>query len=151
MTTAQLPPVIPAKAGIPVLEGNDIPACAGMTVKWAMLVPILLAGCQREAAPAENNQAAAPAAAPKAAQPESEVARAERLVRDQVGAGAALTFTPPQRTLSDGVPILCGEYAQGDERQRYIVVNNERAFVEPRMRAGEMDRAFVEFCGGERG
>ncbi len=120
-----------------------------MTVKWALLLPILLAGCQREGPAAENKQAAAPA--PKAAQPENEVARAERLVREQVGSGAALTFAPPQRTLSDGVPILCGEYAQGDERQRYIVVNNESVFVEPRMRAGEMDRAFVEFCGGERG
>ena len=109
---------------------------------------ILLTACQREAAPA-NEARAAPAA--KAAQPESEVARAERLVREQVGNARGLTFTPPRRTQSDGVPILCGEYAQAGARQRYIVVNNERVFIEPRMRAGEMDRAFDEFCGGERG
>ena len=114
------------------------------------LVPLLLlAGCQSEAPPADNRETAAPV--PKGAQPESESARAERLVREAAGNAQGLTFMPPQRTLSDGVPILCGQYARGAERQRYIVVNGEQAFIEPRMRAGEMDRAFAEFCGGERG
>ena len=112
---------------------------------------ILLTACQRGEAPADNRQAAA-APAPKAAQPESEVAKGERLVRTAIGGNsAAITFTPPQRVTHQGVPVQCGEYRQGAERQRYIVVNGEQAFIEPRMRAGEMDRAFVEFCGGERG
>ena len=128
---------------LPLRGRNWIPAFAGMTL-------LSLTACERgDAPPADNRQAAAPA--PKAAQPETEVARAERLVREAAGNGQGLTFTPPQRTLSDGVPILCGEYVRGAERQRYIVVNGESTFIEPRMRAGEMDRAFNEFCGGERG
>jgi hypothetical protein len=109
-----------------------------------------LAACQRAEAPANNQQAAAPA--PKAAQPESEVAKAERLVRTAIGGNVqGMTFTPPQRVLNTGVPVLCGEYRQDNARQRYIVVAGEHVFIEPRMGAGEMDRAFGEFCGGERG
>ena len=117
----------------------------------AAVVPlILLSACQRGEAPA-NQQAAAPA--PKAApQPESEVAKGERLVRTAIGGNAqGITFTPPQRVLNTGVPVLCGEYRQNGAPQRYIVVAGEHAFIEPRMGAGEMDRAFAEFCGGERG
>ena len=123
-------------------------------VAWKIIKGVfglLLAGCQREETPATNPPAAARAPAPKAPQPENEVARAERLVREQVGGAERLAFTPPQRTLSGGVPILCGEYDRAGTRHRYIVVNNERVFIEPRMRAGEMDRAFNEFCGGELG
>ena len=108
---------------------------------------ILLTACQRGEAPA-NDQAAAPA--PKA-QPESEVQHAERRVRERIGTAEGVTFSPPQRVLNTGVPVLCGEYRQNGARQRYIVVAGEHVFIEPRMRAGEMDRAFVEFCGGERG
>jgi hypothetical protein len=44
------------------------------------------------------------------------------------------------------VPIVCGAYEQGGVRQRYIVVDRDRAFIEPQMRAGEMNRAIAEFC-----
>ena len=106
---------------------------------------ILLTACQREA-PA-NDQAAP---APKA-QPESEVARAERLVRERIGRAEGVTFSAPRRVLNTGVPVMCGEYRQTGARQRYIVVAGEHVFIEPRMRAGEMDRAFAEFCGGAHG
>jgi len=119
-------------------------------IRVAIAPLILLSACQRGEAPA-NQQAAAPAA-PKAAQPESEVAKGERLVRTAIGGNAqGITFTPPQRVLNTGVPVLCGEYRQNGAPQRYIVVAGEHAFIEPRMGAGEMDRAFAEFCGGERG
>ena len=119
------------------------------------MTPLVVAGllfsaCQRAEAPANNQAAAAPAPA-KASQPEGDVSRAERLVREQLGNPAGVTFAVPQRTASEGVRIVCGEYRQGNARNRYIVVDGERVFVEPRMRPGEMDRAYVEFCRGERG
>ncbi len=46
----------------------------------------------------------------------------------------------------------CGAYQQGGARHRYIVVAGDQAFVEPQMRAGEMERAWSEYCtDGERG
>ena len=116
-------------------------------MRAAVALLMLLAACQRGEAPA-SNQATATAA--KAAQPESETARAERLVRTQLGNAQGITFAPPQRVLNTGVPVLCGEYRQNGARQRYIVIGGEHAFIEPRMGAGEMDRAFAEFCGGEQ-
>ena len=139
--------VTPAKAGTHEhgVAGRSrhirswIPASAGMTLVWAS--PFVLAACDRNE-PA-NNQATANAAAP---QPEGAVGRAERLVREQLGNPQGLAFVNPRRSASEGVPIICGEYRQGASSHRYIVVDGEDVFVEPRMVPGEMDRAFGEFC-----
>ena len=113
---------------------------------------LLLAGCGRAPAPANNQAEAAPPPAPEAAQPTGDVSGAERLVRARLGNPANITFANPRRTAGGGVPIVCGEFEQDGRRQRYIVVNGAEAFVEPQMRPGEMERAMREFCGvGERG
>jgi hypothetical protein len=106
-----------------------------------LAAPFLLAACQQAEAPVNK---AAPA--PKAAAG-GDVAAAERLVRERLGSGGEVHFFGARRTASDGVAIVCGRYEQGGVRQRYIVVDGEQAFVEPQMRAGEMDRAAAEFCG----
>ena len=107
---------------------------------------LLLASCGQGDEAANKQAAAAPA--PKA---EGDVGVAERRVREQLGNPQGLTFTIPRRMISEGVTIICGQYQQGGARQRYIVVGGEEVFLEPRMQAGEMDRAFTEFCGaGER-
>jgi len=110
-----------------------------------LAAPLLLAGCQQAEAPANNQAAAAPA--PQKALPEGDVAAAERVVRARIGTGSEAHFLGARRSASEGVPIVCGLYEQGGRRQRYIVVNGEEAFVEPRMRPGQMDRAVAEFCG----
>jgi hypothetical protein len=110
---------------------------------------LLLAACGRGGEAASNQVAAAPPA--KAPQAEGDVGKAERLVRERLGNPEGLAFTNPRRGISEGVTIICGDYEQGGNRQRYIVVGGEEVFVEPGMQAGEMDRAFTEFCGdGER-
>ena len=54
--------------------------------------------------------------------------------------------------MSGGVSIVCGRYSQAGATHRYIVVDDRDVFVEPHMRAGQMDRAVGEYCGtGERG
>lgn len=121
-----------------------------MVVRAALALLLMLAGCQRAAAPA--NQAAPappPAAAPTA---EGDVGAAERLVRQRIGATGELHFAEAQRRAANGVPIICGAYEQSGVRKRYIVVGGEDAFVEPQMRAGEMERAWGQYCtDGERG
>jgi len=110
------------------------------------MVP-LLAACQQAEAPA--NQAAP---APKqAAAPNGDVSAAERLVRQRIGDGAEVRFSGATRSAAEGVTIVCGAYEQSGARHRYIVVGGEEAFIEPRMRAGEMERAVAEFCreGGD--
>jgi hypothetical protein len=109
-----------------------------------MLLAPFLAACQQAGAPA-GNQAAAPPPPQKAA-PESDVAAAERLVRARLGGGAGVHFLGVRRSASQGIPIVCGFYEQGGQRQRYIVVNGEDAFVEPQMQPGQMDQAVGEFC-----
>ena len=105
-------------------------------------MPLLaLAACQQAQAPANQAEAAAPAA-----EEQGHVATAERLVRARAG-GAELSFSDAQVTASEGVPVVCGAYTQGGNRQRYIAVGGEEVFLEPQMRPGEMDRAFAEFCG----
>ena len=122
-----------------------IPAFAGMTLKVGTAT-LALAACQREQAPANE---AAPA--PKQATPEGDVGAAERLVRQRIGNGGEVRFSSATRSGADGVPIVCGAYEQSGARHRYIVVGREEAFIEPQMRAGEMDRAVAEFCreGGD--
>jgi hypothetical protein len=111
--------------------------------RLALLLLPLAAACGSGPAP-EANQAAPP---PERPAPETEVAAAERLVRSRLGATAGdARFSDPVRSASDGVSIICGRYEQGGRRHRYIVVNREDAFIEPQMRAGEMDRAVAEFC-----
>ena len=105
---------------------------------------LLLAGC---GGGGETNNEAAAAPPAKAPQVEGDVGKAERLVREQLGNPQGLTFTSPRRSISEGVTIICGNYTQGGTAQRYIVVGGEEVFVEPRMQAGQMDRAFTEFCG----
>ena len=113
---------------------------------------LLLAGCQRAPAPANDQAEALPPPAPAAAEPKGDVSGAERLVRERLGNPRNTTFANPRRTAAGGVPIVCGEFVRDGRRQRYIVVNGERAFVEPQMRPGEMERAMREFCGvGELG
>ena len=122
-----------------------------MVVRAGFALLILLAGCQRSEAPANQ---AAPAAPPAAAAPtaEGDVGAAQRLVRQRIGATGEMHFAEAQRRAAHGVAIVCGAYEQGGARQRYIVVGGEEAFVEPRMRAGEMERAWGEYCtDGERG
>jgi hypothetical protein len=120
-----------------------VPTVAGM-----ILVGIgpLLGACDRREESAADNSTTANAAA-VAPQPEGPVSRAERLVRAQLGNPQGLAFSNPRRGASEGVPIICGDYQQGGQRHRYIVVAGEEVFVEPSMPPGEMDRAFPEFCG----
>ncbi len=105
-----------------------------------MAAPFLLAACQQAEAPANNVAAPAPKAA------NGDVSTAERLVRQRVG-GGEIRFAGARRSASEGIPIVCGVYEQGGARQRYIVVNGEEAFIEPRMHPGQMDQAVAEFCG----
>ena len=113
----------------------------------------LLAACGREEPAANNQAAAAPAnAAASAPEGEGDVSTAERQVRERLGNPQGVIFSNARRGASEGVRIICGDYEQDGQRQRYIVVGGEDVFVEPQMQAGEMDRAFAEFCGdGERG
>ena len=117
----------------------------------AALIPLLvLAACGREQAVVDNQAAVTPKA--PAPPPEGDVGKAERLVRERLGNPDGMAFSNPRRGASEGVAIVCGDYEQGGARHRYIVVGGDAVFVEPRMRPGEMDRAFREFCGdGERG
>ena len=143
--------VIPAKAGTHEHDAvrnrlgrrSWFPAFAGMTLC------LLLAACDRAEAPA-NNQAAAPANSAQAPV-EGDVAVAERLVRERLGNPQGLVFGNPLRTASEGVTIICGDYARGAERQRFIVVGGEDAFLEPELQPGEMDRYFTEFCAEGQG
>ncbi|HET9429337.1 MAG TPA: hypothetical protein VFO69_13355 [Allosphingosinicella sp.] len=105
---------------------------------------LLLAACQ-QAEPPANQAAAAPIELPK-----GDVSVAEGIVRQRLGNPQNLTFAEAERSASQGVPIICGAFEQNGARQRYIVVGGRDAFIEPQMEAGEMDRAFAEFCG-ERG
>ncbi len=109
-------------------------------MRAAIFLPAALAACQG-ATPANNQTAAAPT---PAAQPETPVAVAERLIRARVGAYAR--FVEAAVRAHQGVNVVCGAYQQGDRRQRYIVVNGEDVFIESEMAAGEMPRAINEFC-----
>lgn len=153
MRRPRIRPVIPAKAGISLPSRTGIPAFAGMTGRWAVLTPLLLlAACGRDEPAANNQSVAAPRAPVPPPRPEGAVGAAERLVRERLGNPRGLTFSNPRRGAGEGVAIVCGDYEQGGARHRYIVVGGQDVFVEPRMRPGEMDRAFAEFCGdGERG
>jgi len=111
-------------------------------VRLALAPVLLLAGCQRAEAPADR---AEPAPAPQPAG-QGEVGAAERLVRERLGTTGEIHFFGARRSAADGVPIVCGLYEQGGVRRRYIVVGGEEPFIEPRMRAGVMDRAYAEFC-----
>lgn len=106
-------------------------------------VPFLLSACGQAEAPANNVVTVA-----KAPAVEGDVGVAQRLVREKLGEAGArgISFAEPRRSRSEGVTIICGSYNQAGASHRYIVVGGEDAFVEPQMGAGEMDRAFVEFC-----
>lgn len=114
-----------------------------MVNRAALPVLLMLAACQDGPAPANDA-----ATAPPRALPEGDVSTAQRLVREKLGNPDDLVFSAPRRSASEGVRIVCGRFTQGDgPPQRYIVVASRDAFVEPRMRPGEMDRAVAEFCG----
>ena len=118
-------------------------------MRAAFALVILLAACQRAEAPANQAAPAPPATTPA---PAGDVSAAERLVRQRIGATGEVQFADAQRRAANGVPIICGAYQQGGARHRYIVVAGDQAFVEPQMRAGEMERAWSEYCtDGERG
>ncbi len=108
----------------------------------ALLALPLLAACQN-AAPANNQTAAASA---NVVAPSDPLATAERLVRARVSQRGALRFVEARVRDHQGVGVVCGAYEQGGRQQRYIVVNGEDVFVEPEMAAGEMPRAINEFC-----
>lgn len=109
-------------------------------MRLALAPVLLLAGCQRAEAPADRTE---PAPQPAG---QGDVRAAKRLVRQRLGTTGEIHFFGARRSAADGVPIVCGAYRQGGVRRRYIVVGGAEAFVEPGMRAGEMDRAFAEFC-----
>jgi hypothetical protein len=116
-------------------------------MRTALAALLLLAGCRQAEAPVNKAAVAPPAPAVL-----GDVGKAQRLVRQRLGAAAEIRFTEVERRASDGVPVICGAYEQGGARQRYIVVGGEEAFVEPQMRNGEMERAFGLYCtDGERG
>ncbi|HEY5710829.1 MAG TPA: hypothetical protein VIT38_02945 [Allosphingosinicella sp.] len=116
-------------------------------MRLALAALLLLVACRQAEAPANKAAVAPPAPAVV-----GDVTAAQRLVRQRLGTGGEIRFTDVQRRASDGVPIICGAYEQAGVRQRYIVVGGEEAFVEPQMRAGEMERAVGLYCtDGERG
>ena len=141
------PGVIPAKAethehraGQHVVRPRSwVPAFAGMTLL------VGLAACDVVPPPANNQAEGAPRAA--APQGEGELTTAERRVRERLGHGPDVVFSNPRRSASEGVTIVCGEYARGEARQRYIVVDSTDVFLEPELQPGEMDRYYGEFCG----
>jgi hypothetical protein len=119
---------------------------------FPLAILALLASCGGEEPANKQVPAAPPPKATAAPAAEGAVGTAERLVRQRLGNPQGVTFSNPRRGASEGVPIVCGDYEQGRARHRYIVVGGEDVFVEPGMGPGEMDRAFLEFCGdGERG
>ena len=120
--------------------------------RLALAIPLLLVAACNGADASANEQAAAGgnSAAPAAA-PQGDVSAAEAKVRERLGNPQGLTFANARRGASEGVPIICGDYAQSGQRHRYIVVDGEEVFVEPQMEPGEMDRAFAEFCADGRG
>jgi hypothetical protein len=111
-------------------------------MRAAMLAMPMLAACQ-SGAPANNQSAAAPA---NAAAPADPLAVAERLVRERVRQRGEMRIVEARVRAHEGVPVVCGVYEQGGQRQRYIVVDGQDVFVEPEMAAGQMPRAINEFC-----
>jgi hypothetical protein len=101
-----------------------------------------LVACQ-SGAPANNQTAEVPT---NAAAPSDPLATAERLVRAQIGSRGEVRFVEARVRDHQGVPVVCGVYEQGGQRQRYIVVNGEQVWVEPDMGPGQMPIAVNEFC-----
>jgi len=117
-------------------------------IRLALASLTLLAACQNQ--PAATNNVAAPPA--NVAQPADHRAVAELVVRRQLGNPQGVSFSSARVRVTDRVPIVCGDFERGGRRERYIVVDGEAAWIESRMRAGEMERAVRENCGdGERG
>jgi hypothetical protein len=103
---------------------------------------VLVAGCQQAAPP--DNKAATAAKAPEPATP---IEVAEGLVRQRLGAAAEIRFTGGRTFGREGVPVVCGTYAEpGRPNQRYVAVSSIEVWIEPDMRPGQMDLAFEEFC-----
>ena len=101
----------------------------------------LIAGCGQSAAP--ENKAEGPKAPERAPSP---VETAERLVRERTRA-SGIRFGAARTYRNGDVAVVCGTYAQpGAAGQRYVAVSGVDVWIEPEMRAGEMDRAFAEFC-----
>lgn len=101
---------------------------------------MLIAGCQQAAAPANEAKAAPAAAVP------APIAVAQRLVRQNSGAGE-LSFGEARIYSHEGVAVVCGRYSRaGAENQRYVAVSDLQVWLEPDMAPGEMDRAFGRYC-----
>ena len=114
-----------------------------MTIKGLGLASLLaLAACDR----GEDANAQANAAANAAAAEESDVGKAERLVRERLGNAEGVTFADPIRTASQEIGIVCGRYTHEGATHRYVVVAGEDVFLEPEMEEGEMERGYSEFC-----
>jgi hypothetical protein len=101
--------------------------------------------CGDAAVPANQATAATAPAPPAPATPD---AVAQRLVRQQLGAaGSGLRFGAASIYTHDGVPVVCGSYAEaGRPEQRFVAVGDIDVWLEPNMQPGEMDRAFAEYC-----
>lgn len=112
-------------------------------MRMLLLPLLLLVACNRGEGPANDPSEAANAAA---AQPESDVGKAERLVRERLGNARDVAFANPVRTASGTIGIVCGEYRQGSETHRYVVIDGEDVFLEPQIGEEEMDRGYAEFC-----
>ena len=111
----------------------------------------LPAACQNPPQPAAN--ATAPANAVQAASPpRSPTEVAEDIVRRRLGAARQLSFADARVYRGQGVPIVCGEVAQGERRGRYIAIDGRDAWLELEgdLPPGQMDAAVREFCTGER-
>jgi hypothetical protein len=87
----------------------------------------------------QNEAQAAPA-------PSAPIATAQRLVRQNSGAGE-IQFGEARIYSHEGVAIVCGRYSrQGAANQRYVAVSDLQVWLEPDMAPGEMDRAFSQYC-----
>ena len=111
-------------------------------VLLALGAVLLFAGCGEGAAPDNGAAAAAP---PPAAPPAPEQV-AQRMVRRQLG-GSEVSFGATRVYRDDGFAIVCGSYRQPRQsEQRFVAVGDLQVWLEPDMAAGEMDRAFAEYC-----
>lgn len=107
----------------------------------------LPAACQNQPQAAVN--APAPANAVQTAPPpRSPTQVAEDIVRRRLGNTRPLSFANARVYRGRGVPIVCGEVAQGERRGRYIAIDGRDAWLELEgdLPPGQMDAAVREFC-----
>lgn len=105
----------------------------------ACAAALLLAGCGERSGP--GNVTGVGANAQRASGP---IEAAQQLVRRRLG--GEVRFSEARVYRSGNVAVVCGTYSQpGAASRRYVAVSDTDVWLEPEM-AGEMDRAFAEFC-----